>query len=471
MRSALAAIESRLQHAGMISDLGDIPAVYFKPGVGDDENSGEHSGSPVRTIERGLELLLQQRNAVGRRPRASGSAAGQAQAPNTGGAPAAAAGPSRMPDRPGHSPVREHVEHVVDAATMLARAKHAEDDADPPRNSSPVERAHNSEFYEPRALSPPGSARRPRSSIASPQRYESTTPAGVKDSAGGSAASTGVGERLRQHRTAQQQQQQMMTSAANGGVGATKSAFRSSPASAAEEDAAGRRSPLKALKQQAAGTERRGRSSAREQDHAGKRLREIFSRADRNNDGTLTRAELILRLRSDTELAELLQLPARVGDGDRDAFESVFQRMDVDDSRGVDVEEFVRQVEQEWEEEEEKEEEDYDSDSSVLKPQIHRAAHRDSGAGRVITTYAEHSAMQEVPSSIQGEGGGGGGGGEEEEAAEADGYGYVVDEEEDEVDAATAFEERLAAAKERRSASQSPPGKPRPCPALVLRRG
>ena len=337
MRSALAAIESRLQHAGMISDLGDIPAVYFKPGVGDDENSGEHSGSPVRTIERGLELLLQQRNAAGRRPRASGSAAGQAQAPNTGGAPAAAAGPSRMPDRPGHSPVREHVEHVVDAATMLARAKHAEDDADPPRNSSPVERAHNSEFYEPRALSPPGSARRPRSSIASPQRYESTTPAGVKDSAGGSAASTGVGERLRQHRTAQQQQQ-MMTSAANGGVGATKSAFRSSPASAAEEDAAGRRSPLKALKQQAAGTERRGRSSAREQDHAGKRLREIFSRADRNNDGTLTRAELILRLRSDTELAELLQLPARVGDGDRDAFESVFQSMDVDDSRGVDVE-------------------------------------------------------------------------------------------------------------------------------------
>jgi hypothetical protein len=80
----------------------------------------------------------------------------------------------------------------------------------------------------------------------------------------------------------------------------------------------------------------------RHQDHAGKRLREIFARADRNNDGTLTRAELILRLRSDTELAELLQLPARVGDGDRDAFESVFQSMDVDDSRGVDVEEFVR---------------------------------------------------------------------------------------------------------------------------------
>ena len=70
-------------------------------------------------------------------------------------------------------------------------------------------------------------------------------------------------------------------------------------------------------------------------------LRQIFERADRNSDGKLTRAELILRLKKDAQLADLLHLPTRVGDGDRDAFERVFQGMDADDSRGVDVEEFV----------------------------------------------------------------------------------------------------------------------------------
>ena len=70
-------------------------------------------------------------------------------------------------------------------------------------------------------------------------------------------------------------------------------------------------------------------------------LRAIFARADRNSDGHLTRAELILRLRKDTELASLLNLPQQVGDDQRAVFESVFQSMDVDADREVDADEFV----------------------------------------------------------------------------------------------------------------------------------
>ena len=73
-------------------------------------------------------------------------------------------------------------------------------------------------------------------------------------------------------------------------------------------------------------------------------LQEIYARADRDGDGRLTRAELILRLRKDEELRELLVLPAHVGDGERDIFEAVFQGMDVDDDRCITVEEFVRYI-------------------------------------------------------------------------------------------------------------------------------
>lgn len=71
------------------------------------------------------------------------------------------------------------------------------------------------------------------------------------------------------------------------------------------------------------------------------RLREIFARADRNGDGALSRSELILRLRKDEELAELLQLPQRVGDDERDVFEAVFQGMDTDDDKSITSAEFV----------------------------------------------------------------------------------------------------------------------------------
>ena len=66
-----------------------------------------------------------------------------------------------------------------------------------------------------------------------------------------------------------------------------------------------------------------------------------FSRLDRNGDGVCTRAELIKALRTDAELRSLLQLPARVKENDRAAFEAVFQGMDVDDDRAVTAEEFV----------------------------------------------------------------------------------------------------------------------------------
>jgi hypothetical protein len=50
-----------------------------------------------------------------------------------------------------------------------------------------------------------------------------------------------------------------------------------------------------------------------------------LGRVDQNQDGSLTRVELIKRLRKDEELVSLLNLPKHVSDGDRGAFEAVFQ--------------------------------------------------------------------------------------------------------------------------------------------------
>ena len=71
------------------------------------------------------------------------------------------------------------------------------------------------------------------------------------------------------------------------------------------------------------------------------RLQAIFARVDRNRDGSLTRSELIHRLRKDTELAVLLGLPQRVQDDQRQVFEQVFQHMDQDDDRAITCDEFV----------------------------------------------------------------------------------------------------------------------------------
>ena len=51
----------------------------------------------------------------------------------------------------------------------------------------------------------------------------------------------------------------------------------------------------------------------------------VFARVDRNQDGRISRAELIKALRADAELQNLLRLPRHVHESDRDAFERVFQ--------------------------------------------------------------------------------------------------------------------------------------------------
>ena len=71
-------------------------------------------------------------------------------------------------------------------------------------------------------------------------------------------------------------------------------------------------------------------------------LRQVFACVDVNSDGKLSRAELILRLRKDADLAALLDLPVRVGEAERAAFEAVFQEMDENDDQEITDNEFVR---------------------------------------------------------------------------------------------------------------------------------
>ena len=70
-------------------------------------------------------------------------------------------------------------------------------------------------------------------------------------------------------------------------------------------------------------------------------LRQIFDTIDRNKDEQISRAELILALRTDDRINDLLNLPPRIREDERRAFETVFQSMDSDDSRGVTFRQFV----------------------------------------------------------------------------------------------------------------------------------
>ena len=73
------------------------------------------------------------------------------------------------------------------------------------------------------------------------------------------------------------------------------------------------------------------------------RCAEAFELIDKNGDGRLTRIEVIQACKHDPRVRELLRLPEtiRQEDGSREAFEQVFQRMDKDDSKSVDLEEFM----------------------------------------------------------------------------------------------------------------------------------
>ena len=84
----------------------------------------------------------------------------------------------------------------------------------------------------------------------------------------------------------------------------------------------------------------RGRSAA-----TSSQLRQIFQNVDQNRDGSVSRAEVILRLRKDKELAILLDLPTNIHDDDLDPFEQVFQSMDAYASGNIDADEFVRYCE------------------------------------------------------------------------------------------------------------------------------
>ena len=63
----------------------------------------------------------------------------------------------------------------------------------------------------------------------------------------------------------------------------------------------------------------------------------LFEQLDKDKNGTLSRIEVIKSLRSNKEVQALLRLPSRIRqeDGTRDAFESVFQAIDRDDSKSI----------------------------------------------------------------------------------------------------------------------------------------
>jgi hypothetical protein len=73
----------------------------------------------------------------------------------------------------------------------------------------------------------------------------------------------------------------------------------------------------------------------------------MFDRADRDGDGAVNKRELILALRREPELCEMLGLPAHIRqaeDGSRDKFQRLFDSADHEDDRLLSVEEFQELV-------------------------------------------------------------------------------------------------------------------------------
>eukprot|EP00937_MAST-01D_sp_MAST-1D-sp2_P005319 g5319.t1 len=70
----------------------------------------------------------------------------------------------------------------------------------------------------------------------------------------------------------------------------------------------------------------------------------IFNKIDKNNDGSISRTELILALRRDPDVDKLMNLPSNIRqEGEsRKQFEAMFQALDLDASDAVSFSEFTR---------------------------------------------------------------------------------------------------------------------------------
>jgi len=122
------------------------------------------------------------------------------------------------------------------------------------------------------------------------------------------------------------------------------------------DEAKAKRAQQQARKEAQASAERAKMAAAKaRKEQADKKLRKekflskcqsVFERTDHNQDGLLTRAEIIRALRHDLELPMLLELPTHIAantpDHSQRLFEEVFQHMDIDEDRHISAEEFQR---------------------------------------------------------------------------------------------------------------------------------
>jgi len=69
----------------------------------------------------------------------------------------------------------------------------------------------------------------------------------------------------------------------------------------------------------------------------------VFKAADKNQNGFLTRAEIIRELRSNKKIGALLHLPSNISSlGESQArFEEAFQKMDIDNNKKIEPDEFL----------------------------------------------------------------------------------------------------------------------------------
>jgi hypothetical protein len=67
----------------------------------------------------------------------------------------------------------------------------------------------------------------------------------------------------------------------------------------------------------------------------------FFELADKNADGTLSRAEIVACCKSEAAFAEFVGLPSTIRDSERVLLEDFFQKADADGDKRITLEEFV----------------------------------------------------------------------------------------------------------------------------------